>query len=249
MVCLGLTSSTLAACTRVDTTDVHVRSAAAVGVVSEKNEWVLPPDGSPKEREVYRNPVATSTVTRSATGAIEYSDHYWALGQRADRTVLLDDQGRAHWVGTEATSKSLTDAVERGGEVRLHHVDWVLNSDSVGSNRPAMDLSLVTDSRNIDEIRVVRTPSRGLGVMEIILGAAAVGAGAADAALLLPSHPSEGRNVALGVGAGAVVLGGLAIANGLWRVLSREETITYRPRAGHSDQSAQTILPKSSFNH
>jgi hypothetical protein len=88
---------------------------------------------------------------------------------------------------------------------------------------------LATDSRNIEEVRVTRTPLRGLGIGEIILGAVSVGVGAVDGAVLLPEASSTGRNVALGVGAGLVVLGGLAIANGLWRVLTPEQTVVYRP--------------------
>lgn len=69
------------------------------------------------------------------------------------------------------------------------------------------------------------TPER----LQMILGGVAIGVGVADGAVSLPSHATEARNIALGVGVGVVVLGGLLFGNGLWRVLTPDQRFTYRP--------------------
>jgi hypothetical protein len=189
--------------------------------------------------DVYRHFALTATITRSTSGAISYTSKHWALGKRVDTTPLTDEHGRTAWTSTPAASEKLEGAIQRGGEVRLHGVEYVRETGPFGTcngtlwggciTNPAVSMSLATDSRNIEEVLVVRTPLRWLGIGEVILGVAAVGVGAVDGAVLFPSQSFDGRNIALGLGAGLVVLGGLAIANGLWRVLTPEQHFVYRP--------------------
>ncbi len=227
-------------CMRVDSSEVRVRDAREVGVVGDdSNRWLLPPHSAPGAVEVYRNFAVTASLTRLTSGAIVYSSEHWALGNRVDTTPLTDEHGGTAWASTPAASQRLQDAIQRGGEVRLHGVEYVRETGPFGTcngtlwdacvTNPAVSMSLATDSRNIEEVRVVRTPLRWLGIGEVILGAVSVAAGAVDGAVLLPSQPFDGRDAALGVGAGLVVLGGLAIANGLWRALTPDEHIVYRP--------------------
>jgi len=238
--CAAIIATTGAGCMRVDSSELRVRDAREVGVVGDaNNQWLLPPHGPPGAVEVYRNFALTAALTRSTSGAISYVSEHWALGKRVDTTPLTDEHGGTAWASTPAASKRLQDAIERGGEVRLHGVEYVRETGPFGTcngtlwdaciTNPAVSMSLATDSRNIEEVRVVRTPLRWLGIGEVILGAVSVAAGAVDGAVVLPSQPFDGRDVALGVGAGLVVLGGLAIANGLWRVLTPDEHIVYRP--------------------
>jgi hypothetical protein len=240
LVLAAIVAVTGAGCVRVDATEVHVRDPRGVGVVADKNnQWLLPPHSPPETVEVHRSFAVTATLTRSASGAINYTSEHWALGKRVDTTPLTDGQGRDAWTETPAASERLKDAIEHGGEVRLHGIEYVRETGPFGLcngtlfdeciTNPAVGMSLATDSRNVAEVRVVRTPVRSLGIWEVIFGAAAVGVGAVDGAVLLPSQPGEGRTIALGVGAGLVILGGLAIANGIWRLLAPDQEFVYRP--------------------
>jgi hypothetical protein len=230
-----------AGCTPVDLTQVRVRDLGAVGVVGDtNNQWLLPPHSPPETPvEVFRNFALTATLTRSTSGAVRYTSEHWALGTRVDTTRLTDEGDPVAWANSPAASEKLEDAIQRGGEVRLRPVQWVnatgpfglCNGTDYGSciSAPAVNMSLATDSRNIEEVRVVRTPLRWFGIGEMILGSVAISVAAVDGAVLLPSPSGDARNIALGVGAGLLVLGGLAIANGLWRVLTPDQESVYRP--------------------
>jgi hypothetical protein len=229
-----------AGCMRVDVTNVRVRDPGAIGVVGDRNnEWLLPPHSPPETVEVYRNFAMTATLTRSTSGSIRYTSEHWALGKRVDTTSLTDERGSTGWISSPAASARFEDAIQRGGEVRLRRVQWVNETGPFGlcngtlggscTTNPAVSMSLATDSKNIEEVRVVRTPVRVFGIGELVIGAAAVGVGVVDGAVMLPYQSSEFRNIALGVGAGLVVLGGLVIANGLWRLLTPDQQFVYRP--------------------
>jgi hypothetical protein len=228
-----------AGCMRVDTTNIRVRDVHAIGVVGDKdNRWLLPPSGPPQTVPVYRNIAMTASLTRADSGAIDYTSEHWALGTRLDTTSLVSGQGHVGSIRTPAASRRLEDSVRRGGEVRLRSIDHVVatgpfglcNGTQFGSctEPPAVSLSLATDSRNIEEIDVVRTTIPTLGVFEAVFGAvlstAAVGVGA----VLLPSHDEETRNVGVGVCAGVLVLGSLILGNGLWRALTPPQRFVYR---------------------
>jgi hypothetical protein len=236
----ALTSALLGTgCFQVDSTQVRVKDVRAIGVVADKdNRWLLPPGSPPETREIYRNFGMTANLLRSASGGIRYTSEHWALGTRIDTTPLVDDAGGASWVSTPRASARLTAAIEGGGEVRLHPVTFVRATgpfgmcngtlfDSCVAN-PAVSMSLATDGGNIQEIDVLRTPIRGLGIGELILGTLLVGTAGAAAAVALPSHEEDARNVAVGVGAGILVLGGALIANGLWRLVTPEQRLVYR---------------------
>jgi hypothetical protein len=180
----------------------------------------------------------TANLSRSASGRIEYTSEHWALGTRIDTTPLVEDDGRAAWVSTPRASTRLTAALEGGGEVRLHPVTFVRETGPFGTctgtlfdacvDTPAVPMSLATDARNIEEMDVVRSPLRGLGIAETILGALVASTAVTAAAVALPSHDAEVRNVAGGVSAGVLLLGGALIANGLWRVITPEQRLVYR---------------------
>jgi hypothetical protein len=212
------------ACMRVDRTEIQVKDVRAVGVVlNEDQRWLLHPDSPPETVEIYRSVATTETLSRSPSGAITYTTEYWPFGSRVV-LPLMDAGGRMGWVGQPRPAGWLTDAIQRGGEIRLH--TYVRQTGPFGA--PPVSMSLATDSRNIQEVAVTRTPLRALGVGEIILGTVALATGVADGAVALPSRATEARNVALGVGVGAVVLGGLLLGNGLWRLLTPDQRFTYR---------------------
>jgi hypothetical protein len=230
------------ACTRIDTTEVHVRDPHAIGVVADpSNQWLLAPYSPSESVEVYRNFATKATLTRSPSGGIDYHSEHWALGKRLDTTALVDERGRVGWAGTPDSSHSLEQALQRGGEVRLYPVKYVNATGPFGTcngtlfdsciDNPAVRMSLAANSRDIDEVDIVRTPGRGLGVFETVFGALSLGVAATDGAFFLPRDPSTERNVALGVGAGLAVLGGVLLANGLWRLLTPEQRFVYRPLA------------------
>jgi hypothetical protein len=226
-------------CSPVDFTQVRVRDPRAVGVVADRsNTWLLPPQ-STKPVELYRGVGGHDSLSRMPSGAIRYTSEHWALGTRVDITPLTTENGGTGWASTPAASTRFADAVHRGGEVRLRYVDFIKETGPWGMcngtafdsclGYPALPISLATDSRNIEEVRVTRTPIRGLGIGEMILGTVSVTFGAIDGAVTLSSPSSEARNIALGVGAGLVLLGGLLIGNGAWRVTTPDQEFTYQP--------------------
>src|SRR5215472_15480174 len=165
----------LSACTPVDSTEVRVRDARAVGVVADRtNEWLMPPYSPRESVEVYRNFATKETLTRSASGSIDYESEHWALGKRVDTTALVDEKGRFGWTGSPSSTAALERALQRGGEVRLHSIQYVHETgpfglcngtlfDSCIAN-PAVHISLAANSRDVEEVEVVRTPLRGFGV-------------------------------------------------------------------------------------
>ena len=227
-------------CWRVDATEVRVRDAHAVGVVSDANNaWLLPPGGPPETVEVYRNFALTTKLTREPSGAIAYTSSHWALGERIDTTPLLDARGLMGWTSTPGASASFRASLEQGDEIRLHAVNLVRETGPFGTcngtqfddcvTSPAVSMSLATSTRNVDEVRVHRTPLRWLGIGELVLGAAALGVGVAAGVVGLQSQDSDGKTAVLGLGAACALLGGLFIGNGLWRVLTPDEELLYRP--------------------
>jgi hypothetical protein len=229
-----------AACTRVDSTEVRVRDAHAIGVVADAtNAWLLPPYGPAKSVAVYENFATRASLTRAPTGGIDYSAEHWALGKRLDTTVLVDTTGRVDWAASPSSSGSLAEALRRGGEVRLRPVEYVNSTGPFGMcngtlfdacvTNPAVPMSLAASSADIQEVQVVRTPLRGLGIVETVLGALTLGVSGLDGAVFLPMQSSTERNVGLGVGAGLAVLGGLVLANGLWRILTPDQRFVIRP--------------------
>jgi hypothetical protein len=228
---------------KVDTSEVRVRDARGLGVVADgNNTWLMPPDGPPGTQQVYRNFAVTASLTRTPAGGVEYSAEHWALGTRVDTTPLFGADGKATWASTPGASARLERAIQRGGEVRLHPVPLVRDTGPFGMcngtlfdacvTNPAVSMSVATDTANIEEVRTVRTPMRAFGIGEVILGAVAVGAAGVATAALLPEQPGDARNVVFGVGAGVAVLGALAIANGLWRLFTPDETFVFVPAKG-----------------
>jgi hypothetical protein len=221
---LGTIVTLSAACMRVDRTDIQVKDARAVGVVlNEDHRWLLHPEGPPETVEIYRSVATTETLSRSPSGAITYTTERWPFGTRVV-FPLMTEEGRVAWVSQPHPTDWLWDAIQRGGEIRLH--TYVRRTGPFGPQ--PMSLSLATDSRNIQEVDVTRTPLRALGVGEMILGSVALGFGVADGAVTLPSRATEARNIALGLGVGVAVLGGLLLGNGLWRVLTPDQRFIYR---------------------
>ena len=230
-------------CVRVDQTEVRVRDVHALGVVGdEKNEWLLPPGGPPQTVEIYRSALLGAQLAREPSGAITYTSRHWALGERIDTTVLANETESHAWTASTWATNALVASIERGGALRLRPIRWVRDTGPFGTcngtlfdacvTNPAVSLSIATDARNIEEVRVHRTALHGLGIGETILGGAVVGFATAVGVIGLESDPSDGRNVVLGLGAGFAVLGGLLLANGLWRVLTPDEDFVYRPTTG-----------------
>ena len=128
--------------------------------------------------------------------------------------------------------------MRRGGEVRIRSVERVVATGPFGlcngtqggscTDPPAVSMSLATDSRNIEEIDVVRSTLPTLGVFETIVGAVFTTAAAGVGGVLLTSHDEQARNVGVGVCAGVLALGGLLLGNGLWRVLTPAQRFVYR---------------------
>jgi hypothetical protein len=134
-------------------------------------------------------------------------------------------------------STSLSDEIRRGDAVRLP-VSEVRETGPFGFcngprdacvTDPVPHMSLATESRNVQEMRVVRTPLRLFGVVEVPFGAILSGVGAVDGALNLQNHPTEVRNTTLAIDAGLLVLGGALLANGLWYLLApAHRSLVYR---------------------
>lgn len=226
-------------CVRVDRTTVRVTHPDRVGVVSDAdNRWLLPPDGAARTVRVFENPVLTASVGRSASGAITYESQHWALGRRVDDTRLLADDGSVTWFASTRASDKLLASLDRGGAVRLHSIVHVNATGPFGLcngtlfdsciDTPAVPMSLATDSGNVAEVEVVQSPLRPLGVGEIVFGALLAGAAAGEAAVLLPSHNPGLRAAGAGIGVGVLGLGGLLIANGIWRVAKHEDHLKWR---------------------
>jgi hypothetical protein len=154
-----------AACMRVDRTDIQVKDVRAVGVVlNEDHRWLLHPDGPPETVEIYRSAATTETLSRSPSGAITYTTEHWPFGTRVERP-LMDAGGHVGWASQPRPAEWLRHAVQRGGEVQLH--TYVRETGPFGP--PPVRMSLATDSRNIQEVDVTRTPLRALGVGEMIV--------------------------------------------------------------------------------
>src|SRR5580692_8021561 len=93
----------LSGCTRVDLTEVQVRDAHAVGVVSDDtNRWLVPPASSPERVDVYKNFATTVTLDRSSSGALTYVASNHLLVHWVDETPLTDARGRTAWVASSA---------------------------------------------------------------------------------------------------------------------------------------------------
>jgi hypothetical protein len=231
-------------CFRVDQAQVRVKDPRAVGVVAnDANRWLVPPHGPPETVGIYRNFMTTETLSRSASGSMDYVSEHWALGKRVDATPLVDEEGLLRvptprgWLGPLGASPWLEDAVQRDEVVRLP-VIYVRQTGPFGTcngtlfdsciRNPAVRMSLATDGRNLDEVRVVLTPLRTLGIAELIFGGTLTSAAVVEGVFLFADHSSEARNIALGVGGVTLALGGALIANGLWRVLTPDQRFVYR---------------------
>jgi hypothetical protein len=240
MLALGAPLALGTGCMRVDVVSAQVRDPGKVGVVADKtNTWLLLPDGVPQTVTVYRGFALTATVSRSESGAITYTSEHWALGTRRDTTPLTGEPGRIGWLSMPGAWRPVGDALQGEREVRLHPVHQVVETGPFGmcngprqggcTADPAVPMSLATDSANIREIDVVRTPIRTLGIAEVIAGGLVESFGLVAGAFLLPDPPSSTRNAVLGVDLGVLVLGGLTIGNGLWRLLVPEQRFVLRP--------------------
>lgn len=231
-------------CFRVDETAIRVKDPHVVGVVATVDGTsLLAANGPPETVVIHRNAATAESLSRATTGAVAYVSEHWALGKRTDTTALVDSQGRLdvatspRWVSSIDTSASLAESIRRSEVVRVP-VAYVRATGPFGTcngtlydaciTNPGTGISLVVAHRDIEAVDVVRTPVRSLGVVEVVLGAAFVGAGVVDGGVTLSSQPSEGRNVALGVGVGLVVLGAALVGNGLWSVLTPEQRFSYR---------------------
>jgi hypothetical protein len=227
----------LSGCTRVDLTEVQVRDAHAVGVVADDtNRWLVPPSSSASSVDAYKNFATTVTVDRSSSGALTYvASNHW-LVHWVDETLLMDARGRTAWVASSAETARLDASMQRGGELRLRRILFVVDSGvRGGTTNPAVPISLATDSANIEEVRIQRTPIRGFGVFEVVLGGVSVSFGTVAGAAILADmvdHPSGPRGLegaVLGASAGLVALGGLVIGNGIWRLVTPDRRLVYRP--------------------
>jgi hypothetical protein len=229
-----------AGCFRVDRTDVRVKDPHAVGVVGDADDrWLLPPGPGPAAAEVYKGLGGTDKLTRGAAGNIDYVAEHWALGTRVDTTQLLGTEGHTGWTGSMGQTRRFMDALAAGGEVRLHAVNYVNSTGPFGTcngtvqgsctSSPAVAMSLATDSRNIEELAVLRTSVHGFGAFEVVFGSLLTGTGILGGALGLSAQDAGTRAAVVGVSAGVLAIGGLILANGLWRVLTPDSHYVYRP--------------------
>lgn len=231
-------------CFRVDETAIRVKDPHVVGVAATADGTsLLAANGPPETVVIHRNAASAESLSRTATGALDYISEHWALGRRTDTTPLVDSRGRLElatspqWASSIDSSESLAESIRRSDVIRVP-VTLVKETGPFGTcngtlyeaciTNPGTGISLVVAHRDIEAVDVVRTPVRSLGIVEVVLGAVLVGAGVVDGGVTLSSQPSEGRNLALGAGVGLVVLGAALVGNGLWRVLTPEQRFSYR---------------------
>ena len=222
-------------CIRTRATEVRVKDPGAVGVVAnEGDRWLVPPHGPAQDVDVYSNAVTKDWLSRSASNDLHYVSRHWSLVTVVDDTELVDARGNV----TGGAPGPVVQNIQHGDALRFPIVQ-VKSTGGFGCaegsgcvSSPAVGMSLVTESRNVQEVTVVDKPPRGLGLLEMIVGAPMVGFGTIDGAINLANRPTSSRNTLLAVDAGLTVVGGALIANALWYLLAPEHrSVVYRADA------------------
>jgi hypothetical protein len=224
----------LGGCFRVGTTEVTVKDPSAVGVVArEDKRWLLAPETPAGKVELYDNPVAHVSLVRSSSEEIHYVSKHWSLYSIEDDTTLLDARGRLGgslpWaMDPLGGSASLVAKVAEDKPVEVP-IAWVKSTGGLGCDPntgcaapPVMGMSLSTGARNVKEVSVTYRPPRALGLIELVFAPLFIGGGLVDGGVNLAHGSSENRNIALGVDAGLVAIGGALLASGLWYWLAPE---------------------------